>query len=393
MNIRYRKAGRLFNRILKLTLGKYLVYRFNVKGLTGELPRIAPPYLVLANHPGFWDPFILSVFVKDPIHFVTSDEYFRNPLLRILLSLVGAIPKSKFISDSETVKGIFQIIKNNGVIGIFPEGGRTWDGRTAPLLFPTSKLIKKLGVPVVTARFRGGFLSSPRWAKYKRRGEITVEYSIALSSEKIKEIDAKEIHSIITSKLAHDEYQYQEGAKIRFKGRKLAENLELFLFTCPCCKSLDTLSSSGSVISCACGFRACINEYGFFEGGPENFLFKTPLEWNDWQQENLRNILYSHSGKGSLISNENVVFKSGGRLAPFRNAKRGNLMLYMDSLVFTGLDSGTVKCDLEGISGLNVQYNDMFEFYYQKELYRFSFYGRKMSAFKWVCAVDWLKAR
>jgi 1-acyl-sn-glycerol-3-phosphate acyltransferase len=388
MNIRNRKASRVFNQVLKLTLGNFLVCRLNVKGLAGDLPRLTPPYIVLANHVGFWDPFILSIFIRDPIHFVASDEYFRKPVLKFLLSLVGAIPKSKFISDSETVKGILHIFKRKGVIGIFPEGRRTWDGCTTPLLFPTTKLIKKLGIPVVTAKFQGGYLANPRWSRNCRRGEVTVRYNIALTSEQIKKAGPEEIHSVITGYLAHNEYEYQEKAMIPFKGKRLAERLELFLFTCPRCKSLDTMKSSGSSISCSCGFSAGLNEYGFFEQDSSRLPFRNPMEWNNWQQENLGMLLRSNNDGSPLMTNDNAVCKSGNRLTPFRNIKSGSLSLFSDKIVFTSSCGESNEFNLKDIAGLNIQYNDLFEFYYFRKLYRFSFEGQGISAFKWTCAID-----
>ena len=48
---------------------------------------------------------------------------------------------------------------SGGVIGVFPEGKRNWDGRTDQLLFATAKLVEHLKVPVVTALLQGAHLS------------------------------------------------------------------------------------------------------------------------------------------------------------------------------------------------------------------------------------------
>jgi len=56
--------------------------------------------------------------------------------------------QKKIVSDFETVKTIIRLKER--VIGIFPEGARTWDGCPLPIIKSTSKLIKLLKIPVVT---------------------------------------------------------------------------------------------------------------------------------------------------------------------------------------------------------------------------------------------------
>ncbi len=109
---------------MKSLFGIYLRQKFKLSAENSEACLVPPPFLLLANHTNFWDPFLLSLYTPEPIYFVTADEYFRNPFLKFLLGLAGAIPKSKFISDQMTVIDIFRIKRKGGVIGIFPEGKR-----------------------------------------------------------------------------------------------------------------------------------------------------------------------------------------------------------------------------------------------------------------------------
>ena len=67
------RAYSLFIRCLRLFLGAYLKLRFNMKTENhGLVARLRPPYVVLPNHVGYWDPFMVSIFVPQAIHWVAA---------------------------------------------------------------------------------------------------------------------------------------------------------------------------------------------------------------------------------------------------------------------------------------------------------------------------------
>jgi hypothetical protein len=69
------------------------------KEMPEEVKNLQAPYLILANHVGFWDPFVAGYFLPHFTHFVSSDAVFRNPLLRFFLTRLGTIPKKKNMRD------------------------------------------------------------------------------------------------------------------------------------------------------------------------------------------------------------------------------------------------------------------------------------------------------
>ncbi|MFW5836345.1 MAG: lysophospholipid acyltransferase family protein, partial [bacterium] len=128
------RGSKTMNRFLRLTLGPWLARRYRVRTENLELvKRLRPPYLVLANHMCVWDPFFVNNFVPEVIHYVVSDANFRSKLVEFGLGLVGSIPKTKVMSDLETVKNIMKVKEAGGIVGIFPEGQNTWDGHTMPM--------------------------------------------------------------------------------------------------------------------------------------------------------------------------------------------------------------------------------------------------------------------
>ena len=396
MSNKFRMASRRFNTFLKFVFGIYTRHLFGYSIHNEQIKALKPPYIVIANHTNFWDPFLLSICIPGPVHFVTSDTYFRNPVLKFLLRYLGAIPKTKSLSDPQSTRNILSVAKNNGVIGIFAEGRRNWDGTTLPLLYPTAKLVKSLEIPVVSVLFKGACLSMPRWARHSRKGELVMTCSQVFSSDAIKPLSVDEIYAGMTASLSHDEYAWQHSRMIPYKGRKQAERLELFLFLCPECKSTTHMKSHNDMFYCSnCNYTVRYDECGFFKPVSGRLYFDNPREWNLWQIDTLEseiNAEISKTGADPILEDVNVTGYSGGKSHPLELLHTGSLYLYCDRIVFTSPEGGNYSFELSEINGLNVQYNDQMEFYHKKVLYRFGRDNGSISAYKWVMALGILKS-
>ena len=385
------RAGKIFNKFLKIIGRIYFGIIFDYEIDNRQLSRIKPPYVVLANHTNFWDPFLVSMCIPEPVHFVTSDAYFRNPILKQLLKLVGAIPKTKNTADTMSIRSILDVVKRKGVIGIFPEGRRSWDGKTLPIIYSTAKLIKHLNIPVVSVTLKGACLSMPRWASSTRRGRLNMSLSTLLSSEQVNSLSTSEIYSIISTGLSYDEYENQRQSMNIYKGKNLAEKLELFLFICPHCFSISSLFSDGNKLSCTCGYRVIYNEAGFFEAPDSMLYFDNPRDWNTWQLNQLKYRLasYQSAGNEQLLEEMGVDLLTGNKNGPLKKAEsNGELRLYKDRLEYCLSGQQLYLFKLEAISGENVQFNNQLEFIYEGSIFRFNHQNGLMSAYKWVKAVE-----
>lgn len=384
-------ASRIFNIFLKLTLGNYMRYLFGYTFDNDRIKALKPPYIVIANHTNFWDPFLLSMCIPTPVHFVTSDAYFRNPVLKFLLKYVGAIPKTKSVSDPQSIRYILSVAKSQGVIGIFAEGGRNWDGTTLPLLYPTAKLAKSLEIPVVAVLFKGACLSMPRWARHTRKGELTMTCSQVFDSGEIKELSTDEIHAGMAESLAHDEYAWQRAAMIPYKGRKPAERLELFLFKCPECNSETRMKSRDDLLYCSnCDYMVRYDEYGLFKPVSDKLYFDNPRDWNLWQIEALESEIRaktSRPGEEPILEDTDIKAYWSEKSNRLESLRTGSLYLYRDRIVFKGPE-GDCSFEIPEIYGQNVQYNDQVEFYHKKIFYRFGGESAPISAYKWIRALE-----
>jgi 1-acyl-sn-glycerol-3-phosphate acyltransferase len=81
------------------------------------------PVILASNHVGVADGPLLAVFSPRPVHALTKKEMFDGRLGRFLLSS-GQVPLDRFNSDPAAVKACLRVLRDGGVVGIFPEGSR-----------------------------------------------------------------------------------------------------------------------------------------------------------------------------------------------------------------------------------------------------------------------------
>lgn len=196
----------------------------------GPIPETGP-VLMLGNHAAFLDPVVLALGTSRPVHFMASEQLFRTPRVGALVSRLGAFPKAKYARDPASIDRVVALHAAGRVIGLFPEGNRSWDGRPAPILPGLGWLIKKLGGPVVFVRNFTGWMMQPRWAHHMRSVPMDVEYSAPFtfpedwSTARIEEEVTARI-TIVPSEVKLRGWSW---------GRRLAKGLPDYLWACPAC--------------------------------------------------------------------------------------------------------------------------------------------------------------
>lgn len=99
-----------------------IVFRVRVTGIenvpdTGRL-------VLCANHQSNWDPIVLATFYPRKIAWMSKKELFEKKTLATVLRWLGVFPVDRQIADVSAVKTALRILKDDRVLGIFPEGTR-----------------------------------------------------------------------------------------------------------------------------------------------------------------------------------------------------------------------------------------------------------------------------
>jgi 1-acyl-sn-glycerol-3-phosphate acyltransferase len=81
------------------------------------------PVVLAANHLGIADGPLLAMFAPRPVHALTKHEMFTGALGRFLLA-AGQIPLDRFHTDVAAVRSGLRVLRDGGVVGVFPEGRR-----------------------------------------------------------------------------------------------------------------------------------------------------------------------------------------------------------------------------------------------------------------------------
>ena len=106
---------------------------------------------------------------------MASAALFEIPLLSNLVRALGAFPKKKFVKDKASVLTLVEMYESGQVVALFPEGYRTWDGRTQPVRPGIGRLVHGLEARVVVLRILTGHLQRPRWAQRFRWVPLHIE--------------------------------------------------------------------------------------------------------------------------------------------------------------------------------------------------------------------------
>jgi 1-acyl-sn-glycerol-3-phosphate acyltransferase len=335
----------------------FIFLKFRVR--TRPAGQLQTPCLVLANHTTNYDPIILGMSFPMLLHYLASDHIFRKGLIsRLLVALVDPIPRLKATTEVASTKRILQKLHGGDSVCIFPEGNRTWSGESVPIPDSVAKLAKKAGVTLVTYRIEGGYFTSPRWSRFPRRGSVFGSVVKIYSGNELEEMSADALSDAIQKDLYVNAYEDQRRKPVAFKGKRIAEDLELALYLCPECGRLGTLSSNDDLFSCQCGLAARYSQYGdFIPIGGETPPFPNVLEWFRWQQPRMNEIAREYlSGESDapLFSDPGQALFVVERASGQRLAGRGTLEFYRDRLQLTGDVGESMIFPLSEIIGMSI---------------------------------------
>lgn len=106
--------------IIKLIL--IFFFRFKVDGY--ENVPTDGRLIICSNHRSFWDPIFISIVFPRQISWMAKKELFTNKLFGFILTKLTAFPVDRENSDLSAIKKALRILKDENVLGLFPEGTR-----------------------------------------------------------------------------------------------------------------------------------------------------------------------------------------------------------------------------------------------------------------------------
>jgi len=158
-----------------------LLGRPKVEGL--EYIPDSGPVILASNHLAVADSFYLPLVVRRRITFLAKQEYFTGTGLkgwfnRWFYTAAGQVPIDRADADAaqnalETAK---RLLQQGKLLGMYPEGTRSPDGRLYKGKTGLARLALETGVPVIPVAMIGTDVVNPPGSKMWRFGRVTVRF-------------------------------------------------------------------------------------------------------------------------------------------------------------------------------------------------------------------------
>lgn len=158
-----------------------LIGRPKVEGLH-HVPSSGPAILA-SNHLAVMDSFFLPLVVRRRITFLAKSEYFTGAGIkgwfnRWFYTAVGQVPIDR--TDSEAAQAALntaeQVLGQGKLLGMYPEGTRSPDGRLYKGKTGLARLALQTGVPVIPVAMIGTDVVNPPGTTMLRFGRVTVRF-------------------------------------------------------------------------------------------------------------------------------------------------------------------------------------------------------------------------
>ncbi len=137
-----------------------LLFRPWVKGMD-NIPATGPAVLV-SNHLSFSDSIFLPLAVPRPVVFLAKSEYFtgkgiKGKLTAAFFRLTNQLPmdRSGGAASATSLSAGEEVLRSGSLLGIYPEGTRSPDGKLYRGKTGVAKLILATGVPVIPVAMIG----------------------------------------------------------------------------------------------------------------------------------------------------------------------------------------------------------------------------------------------
>lgn len=120
-------------KIGRFILGPIFKLYYNPKVIGKENIPKNGSILIVGNHKHLYDQCLTIISTKRGIHYMAKKEYFDNKKVAWFFKGTGCISVDRSKKDNKSVELALSVLKNNGAIGLFPEGTRN---RTNEILLP-----------------------------------------------------------------------------------------------------------------------------------------------------------------------------------------------------------------------------------------------------------------
>ena len=167
-------------RIMKAIVGPVLRLLFKVRVEGIEHVPSGGPVILASNHLSFSDSIFLPLVLKRRVTFVAKAEYFEQRKTAWFFHMMGQIPikRGGGAASQRALDAAEEVLRADGVFGIYPEGTRSPDGRLYKGRTGVARLALDCHAPVIAVAMIGTREAQPIGQVKPNFGSpITIKFS------------------------------------------------------------------------------------------------------------------------------------------------------------------------------------------------------------------------
>jgi len=114
----------LFYNVIKFIAAVIFKLFFRIEAHNVENIPLNGKLILCSNHSSNLDPILISIEAPRQISWMAKKELFKTKILSYFINKLGAFPVDREGSDISAIKKALRVLKDEKVLGIFPEGTR-----------------------------------------------------------------------------------------------------------------------------------------------------------------------------------------------------------------------------------------------------------------------------
>lgn len=150
------------------------LFRIRFEGV--EHVPLAGPVLITPNHVSYMDPVLITIPIHRPLYYMTLEPFFRVRGFGRLIRWARAFPVREDGADGQAVRTAMRLLRAGEPLVIFPEGGRSPNGRPREFRPGAFRIALGAEAPVVPVTIAGAFDAWPAQRRLPRPARIRITY-------------------------------------------------------------------------------------------------------------------------------------------------------------------------------------------------------------------------
>lgn len=150
--------------------------------------------ILCPNHVHAMDSVIVVTTNKRKVHFMAKEELFKNEFIKWLANVFGIFPVKRGGKDIDAIKTSLKVLKNGGLLNIFPEGTRNGLKKGLKPKNGATLIAAKAKVPIIPVGVQGSF---------KPFTKVKLNYGKPISTETL-DVQDKEVVDAFTLKVMEE---------------------------------------------------------------------------------------------------------------------------------------------------------------------------------------------